>query len=275
VPELPEVETVRRQLAAALTGGRVIQARLNRRDICETPDRRRTSPRDLLEGQVIAGFERRGKQLAVVADSGRILVVHLGMSGQLLLLGPGERPSRTNHIHAEWRFDNERRLAFRDPRRFGGLWTLTTRAALEARWESLGPDGLEASGGRLAGAAGRSRRAIKAVLLDQAVLAGVGNIYADEALFRAGVSPRRPACRLSTQDWSNLANAIRRTLRDAIDARGSTLRDYVAADGSRGNAQVLHRVYGRQGQACLNCGRRLRGLRLAQRATVYCPACQH
>ena len=274
MPELPEVETVRRQLAGALIGARVTRASLHRRDICVPDHGRRVAPEDLLQAQVMVGFERRGKQLAIVAGSGRILVVHLGMSGQLLLLDQNERPKRGNHIHAEWQLENGRRLAFRDPRRFGGLWTLRSRAALEARWETLGPDGLKASGRLLASAAGRSRRAIKAVLLDQSVLAGVGNIYADEALFRSAIFPRRPACRLSATDWGRLADAIRETLGEAVRAKGSSLRDYVAADGSTGNAQILHQVYGRDGMPCLTCGRRLRGVRLAQRATVYCPSCQ-
>jgi formamidopyrimidine-DNA glycosylase len=145
---------------------------------------------------------------------------------------------------------------------------------LEARWAALGPDALGITGGDLEGRAGESDRAIKAVLLDQGVLAGVGNIYADEALFRAGLSPRRKARRFGPDDWHRLAGAIRETLAEAVRARGSTLRDYVGAAGEAGQAQLLHRVYGRRGEPCTNCGRRLKGIRLAQRATVYCPACQ-
>lgn len=275
VPELPEVETVRRGLEHAALGRRVLSATLHRTDVCRTQSGRPASAADLLAGDRIATLERRGKQLAIIGRSGRVIVVHLGMSGQLIALGRGEPPRRATHIHAEWSLGNGTRVIFRDPRRFGGIWTLTSREALAERWEDLGPDALTITGPALHDVAGRSSRAIKSVLLDQRALAGVGNIYADEALFRAGISPRRLARRLSPKDWSRLAAAIRETLRDAVKARGSTLRDYVGARGESGEAQLRHRVYGRGGQPCLTCDKPLRTLTLSQRTTVYCRTCQH
>jgi formamidopyrimidine-DNA glycosylase len=273
VPELPEVETVRRSLAAMI-GRRIVAARLFRADMCTTASGRRARPADLLAGEVVRELMRRGKQLAIIAQSGRVLVVHLGMSGQLRLLKPGSKAQKTNHIHAVWSLDDGSRLTFRDPRRFGGLWTLESRAALEERWSGLGPDALTMSPRDLAVAAAGSRRVIKALLLDQTALAGVGNIYADEALFAAGVRPSRRADRVKPEECERLTRAIRRVLALAVEARGSTLRDYVAADGRAGQAQLRHAVYGRGGFACVNCGTVLRSVSLAQRTTVFCIRCQ-
>lgn len=266
------METVRRGLERCWLGRMVVRAVLHRTDVCFT--RGQPRPADLLQGDRIAALERRGKQLAVVGRSGRVLVVHLGMTGQVLGLGRDQRPQKENHIHAEWLLEDGCRVIFRDPRRFGGLWPLASRTDLEMRWAELGPDALTVTGDALRSRAGQSQRAIKAVLLDQRVVAGVGNIYADEALFRAGLSPRRLASRLTPQVWDQLAAAIRETLTVAVGARGSTLRDYVGASGEAGGAQLLHQVYGRAGLPCVRCGRKLTGIRLAQRATVYCRGCQ-
>jgi formamidopyrimidine-DNA glycosylase len=274
VPELPEVETVRRGLERAVLGRRIKRALLRRRDFAVGERSKPASSAELLEGQSVASIERRGKQIAVIAGSGRVVVIHLGMSGQVLTLEAGAQPAQANHVHAEWHLADGARILFRDPRRFGGLWALSSRKALSRRWEELGPDALNAAGSDLHEAAGTSARTIKAVLLDQAVLAGVGNIYADEALFAAGISPRRRARSLSQEEWGLLAHQIRVVLAEAIQAKGSTLRDYVGTSGEEGRAQTLHRVYGRGGEPCFICGAVLRSLTLAQRTTVYCPTCQ-
>lgn len=287
MPELPEVERLRRSLEPHILGKRVASARLRRRDICEsfagepptiTPVR--TAPERLLLGSTITGTLRRGKQLALFADTGRILCVHLGMSGQLLFRpGPPTRPLPT-HVHALWTLTSadgsiHGTLLFRDPRRFGGLWTFDSLAALRhARWNRLGPDALLVWPRALRKAFAGSRRAVKAALLNQSVVAGVGNIYADEALFKARIHPARDAANITEQECANLAGAIRRTLRRAIQSGGSTIRDYRDADGNAGTASLHHAVYGRSGQPCRVCRHRLSSGLLAQRTTVWCPVCQ-
>jgi formamidopyrimidine-DNA glycosylase len=273
VPELPEVETIRLALVPALVGRRVASVRLLRPDICTPAPGAPCSPAGLLRGQRVRALDRRGKQLAIIADRG-ILLVHLGMTGSLSALGPGQAPARPNHLHAIWTLDDGRRLVFRDPRRFGGLWPLPGPDALAARWATLGPDALRISGPGLRARCGASARPIKAALLDQAVTAGIGNIYADEALFASGIHPATPAASLGKVDFLRLASAIRATLRQAIRRGGSTIRDYVNSAGQPGTAQTRHAVYGRSGKPCLRCQRRLAAIRLAGRATVFCPHCQ-
>lgn len=274
MPELPEVETVRRTLEPHLVGRRVARADLRRPDIL----RGDSSPAALLQGATIHALQRRGKQLAILASSRaakpRILLVHLGMTGQLIHHAGKADPLSTTHVHALWTLSGGGTLLFRDPRRFGGLWSIPSVADLEARWAALGPDGLVITGDRLAAAAGRSARAIKASLLDQAVVAGVGNIYADEALFRAGIRPRRASRLLTRHDFERLAVAIREVLHAAVEARGSSIRDYVDGSGFPGKAQLAHAVYGKGGLPCRVCGTRLRSAQVAQRTTVWCPTCQ-
>lgn len=278
MPELPEVESVRRSLSPGLTGSTITRATLLRADIV-TGD---AGPADLLQGQRVVELRRRGKQLAILADSGRVLLVHLGMTGQLRWHNPQPSAGRHDHVHARWSVRPARpkpgesgaTLIFRDPRRFGGLWTLPTPAALDVHWSRLGPDALEITGEALGAAGQRSRRAIKALLLDQAALAGVGNIYADEALFAASIHPRRRASSLSDEEAQRLAASVRAVLAAAIDAGGSTLRDYVSGDGVPGGFQERHAVYGRAGRPCTRCGSRLASALIAQRTTVWCPRCQ-
>ena len=272
MPELPEVESVRRSLAP-LVGRRIARAHLLRADICEPEPGARRGPHAILQGATVDALDRRGKQLAIIARDDRVLVVHLGMTGQLRLLGPGSPPDRTDHIHARWNLDDGSRLVFRDPRRFGGLWPLS-KSTLEVRWSDLGPDGLGITAEQLRAAAAHSSRPIKAVLLDQGIVAGVGNIYADEALFVSGIRPTRRAMRIRPPEWGILAEAIRQTLAAAVMARGSTLRDYVDATGASGTAQERHQVYGRGRLPCTRCGDLLTVGTVAQRTTVYCRSCQ-
>lgn len=273
MPELPEVESLRLSLLP-LVGRRIASVRLHRADIVTSHDGSTIRPRHLLAGATVTELRRRGKQLAILAGDGRVLIVHLGMSGQLFLVPAGGRLSKADHIHSTWSLDGRDRLFFRDPRRFGGLWTLPTLDALNERWSALGPDALEVSGPILAAAAQTSQRAIKALLLDQTVLAGVGNIYADESLFLSGIRPGRRSDRLSLPELDILAKAVRTVLRGAIRAGGSTLRDYANASGEAGTAQQSHAVYGLAATPCAVCGTILVGSVIAQRTTVHCPQCQ-
>jgi formamidopyrimidine-DNA glycosylase len=281
MPELPEVERVRLSLVPHLRGRRIVTARLFRADICESygPSLKvvDTTPAALLEGDRVEALERRGKQLAIIGRSGRVLSVHLGMSGQLLWKRAGE-PLPGSHVHAAWEIGGRGdagTLVFRDPRRFGGLWTFESVEDLHAaRWNALGPDALTITSEQLAEGLRGSRRAIKAALLDQSVAAGVGNIYADEALFLAGLRPTRQAGRLTGEQVEKLASAVREVLRRSIESGGTTLRDYVDANGERGRAQDGHLVYGRGGEPCRGCGAKLRQGLVAQRTTVWCHRCQ-
>jgi formamidopyrimidine-DNA glycosylase len=273
VPELPEVESLRLSLLP-LIGRRIASVRLYRPDIATSHDGSAIRPRHLLSGATVTELRRHGKQLAIIAGDGRVLIVHLGMSGQLLLIHRGSRPQKTDHIHSTWTLNDHSSLHFRDPRRFGGLWVLPSADTLADRWSTLGPDALDVSASFLAAATQTSQRAIKALLLDQAVLAGVGNIYADESLFLSRIRPDRPANGLNTPEIAALAKAVRTVLRRAIRAGGSTLRDYANAAGEAGTAQKAHAVYGLAGKPCSVCDTTLIGSVLAQRTTVHCPRCQ-
>ena len=275
MPELPEVENVRRSLIPHLVGCSILRAGLLRSDVCTTFDGSSPTSLNLLEGGRITLIERRGKQLAIVADDGRVLSIHLGMTGQVLVRPAPPEPSE-KHVHALWTIEGSETLViFKDPRRFGGLWTFPDLASLHRlRWSGLGPDGLADAPETWAEGLRAGRRAVKAAMLDQSVVAGVGNIYADEALFRAGIRPSLLTSRLSAAQAANLAQRTRTLLEEAVEAGGSTLRDYRNADGESGSQQLAHRVYGRGGLPCLVCGSKLRIGVVAQRTTVWCPSCQ-
>lgn len=269
MPELPEVETVRRSLAPHLIGRVIASARVNRRDFV-TGD---ATPGALLQGTTVKRLDRRGKQLAVIADNGKVVIVQLGMSGQVLVTKSASKLPA--HVHALWTIKGkDASILFRDPRRFGGLTTLPTPEALNELWSTLGPDGLTVTGGELWRAVHTSNRSIKAALLDQAVVAGVGNIYADESLFEAGIHPKANCRRLSRARIDRLATTVVAVLGRAVEARGSSLRDYRDAEGLEGSYALQHRVYGRAGLPCPRCGRPLSKTTVAQRTTVYCFSCQ-
>ncbi|HYE02995.1 MAG TPA: bifunctional DNA-formamidopyrimidine glycosylase/DNA-(apurinic or apyrimidinic site) lyase [Phycisphaerales bacterium] len=286
MPELPEVECVRRSLEPLLAGARVLRAELLRPDIVTGPAR----ARDLLQGTEAVALRRHGKQLAILGRPGRrggpaprdrearVLLVHLGMTGQLMLLPAGASPERPGHVHARWRVrrpdGTEHLLVFRDPRRFGGLWTFRSVAELEVRWSGLGPDALELSARDLSTALAGTTRAVKAALLDQRVAAGIGNIYADESLHLAGIHPAARSDRLRAGQVRALARAIPAVLRRSIRAGGTTRRDYTDGLGRAGRAGRRLAVYGRAGAPCLSCGTCLRESTVAQRTTVHCPLCQ-
>jgi formamidopyrimidine-DNA glycosylase len=280
LPELPEIEHLKRSLEPILVGAAVDRVILRRKDVAWVLGRRLKHPtrRELLQDTTIVGLQRHGKNLALVGESGAVLCVHLGMSGQFRFVPFGERLAPSNHVHCLWHLrsnDVAGRLFFRDPRRFGGLWAAASLEQLfQNRWNGLGPDALTISGSSLASRIGSTRRTIKAALLDQAVLAGVGNIYADEALFRAGIHPCAAASKLPRENVDRLADAIGEVLCEAIHAGGSTIRNYVDAAGREGDFVSQHQVYGRAGQPCLRCGKPLVSANVAQRTTVFCDACQ-
>jgi formamidopyrimidine-DNA glycosylase len=269
MPELPEVETTRRGLAPHLDGRRIVAVTLRR------PDLRWPIPAEvprLLPGQPITGLRRRAKYLLLDTAPGSALL-HLGMSGSLRVL-PADTPV-TTHDHVDLALDSGRVLRFNDPRRFGCLlWQPagTTHALLQG----LGPEPLsDAFDGDYLHALSRGRTAsVKTFLMDQAVVVGVGNIYAAESLFRAGIAPGRAAGRVSRAHYEALAAAVKAILAHAIRRGGTTLRDFISPDGTPGYFEQELFVYGREGEPCKVCGQPLRGRRLGNRATAWCRTCQ-
>src|SRR5712691_1469632 len=267
MPELPEVETIRLQLAPRLTGRTLTRV--------EILDPRLTRPFDLfevaeeLEGDRVHGVERRGKYLVLRLESGLALLVHLRMTGSF-----GFAP--TSHERAVLELDDGSRLVFRDVRRFGTWLVLEGGAADEYLTAKNGPEPLGPSftARQLGTSLARRKAALKSVLLDQRVVAGLGNIYADEALWRARLNPLRPASSLASDEVRRLHRAIRATLDAAIERQGSTLRDYATPDGSEGSMQDEFRVYGRGGEPCPRCGTSIAKTRVGGRGTWYCPRCQ-
>ncbi|MFW6061102.1 MAG: bifunctional DNA-formamidopyrimidine glycosylase/DNA-(apurinic or apyrimidinic site) lyase [Phycisphaeraceae bacterium] len=280
MPELPEVERVRDTLGARLPGRKVRAVRFRRREVVRGGSR----PSDLLAGDRIERVDRLGKQLAIVGASGRCVCVHLGMTGSLRWERKGAKGSRGRgakgaegeiHVHLTWTLDDGSTLRFRDPRRFGGVWTFGSVAALhERRWAVLGPDALRVRPGELHRRLQGTRRGLKAALLDQRLVAGLGNIYVDELLFMCGFPPTRPADTLGADEVRGLVRRMRSLLRRAIAAGGSTFRDYAGANGEKGRFQHRHRVYGRGGEPCTRCGAVLAEVTVAGRTTVFCTCCQ-
>jgi formamidopyrimidine-DNA glycosylase len=269
MPELPEVENVRLTLLKLAGGQRVQKATLHRPDIVTGS----ATPQSLLQGKVIANVLRHGKQLAILADDPQqsVINIHLGMTGRLMGV-TGPLPA---HAHVQWTLANGDTLVFIDPRRFGGLWTFGAYAQLlDERWSKLGPDALLITAQQLARALSKTQRCLKAALLDQNLVAGLGNIYVDELCFNCGIRPDRMACECNVGNCQLLVRQMRKLLKTAIKNGGSTLRDYVMVNGQSGRYQNLHKVYGRAGKPCVTCATPLHGGLLAGRTTVFCPVCQ-
>ena len=269
MPELPEVETTRRGLAPHVEGRRVVAVTLRRRDL-RWPIPRVLSTR--LPGQRIDAVERRAKYLLLHTAAGSALL-HLGMSGMLRVLAPETPPGP--HDHYDLVLDSGRVLRFTDPRRFGCLlwqWPGETHNLLAA----LGPEPLtDDFDGDLLWQLSRGRSAaVKLFIMDNAVVVGVGNIYASEALFAAGIDPRKPAGSISRARYARLAGEIKRILAWAIERGGTTLRDFLNPDGAPGYFFRELFVYGRAGEPCKSCGATIRQATLGQRSTFWCPRCQ-
>lgn len=270
MPELPEVETTRRGLLPHLVGRRI------RGVAVRNPNLRWPVPPDLarrLKGEEIRDIRRRGKYLLIDCRKGHLLV-HLGMSGRLTLVPAGLAPRK--HDHVDVVLDDGRMLRLTDPRRFGAMLWLESPADRHALLKDLGMEPLEAgfSGAALAARARGRRVAVKQFLMNGGIVTGVGNIYASESLFHAGIHPGRSAGRISRQRWERLAAAVRATLERALAAGGSTLRDFASAEGRAGRFQYRFSVYDREGKPCPACRTPIRALRQGQRSTFYCPACQ-
>ena len=270
MPELPEVETTRRGLAPHVEGRRVTGVILRR------PDLRWPIPAEVgeqLPGRRIAAVRRRAKYLLMDTDAGDSALLHLGMSGMLRVL-PGDTPVGA-HDHVDLALDSGRVLRFTDPRRFGSL--LWQPAGTEHELlRGLGPEPLsDAFDGDWLFARSRGRSApVKSFLMDQRIVVGVGNIYAAESLFRAGISPMRAAGKVSRERYAALAGAVREILAYAITRGGTTLRDFLSPDGAPGYFEQELSVYGRGGLPCPTCGGLLREASIGQRASVWCPRCQ-
>jgi formamidopyrimidine-DNA glycosylase len=273
MPELPEVETVRRRLVPVLEGATIERA--------EIVDPRLTRPfdpavvADRLVGETVATVDRRGKYLLWRLASGRTLVVHLRMTGSFRHAPTGDLPADT-HRRATVLLDTGAEVAYRDVRRFG-TWELLDEGHLRPYLATrLGPEPLAPSfsSRRLARIAEGRRSPVKAFLLDQRRVAGIGNIYADEALWRARIHPRRPAGELDPGEISRLHRAVRAALRRGVELNGSTLSNYVTPDGESGRMQHEFHVYGRLGQPCDRCGRPIERIVVAGRGTWLCPRCQ-
>jgi formamidopyrimidine-DNA glycosylase len=271
LPELPEVETVARGLAPHIEGRRIASARHSR--LCRALPSRAALKRGLARRRLTRVW-RRGKYLLCDLDNTRVLMVHLGMSGQLVLEPLRSRPRR--HMHLALRFAGlKAELRFYDPRRFGRVALGDMNQLSE--WTGLGRLGIEPLESRAAEIADALRardKRVKALLLEGSAVAGVGNIYADESLFRAGIHPLRVASALTRAESLRLAGQIRAVLGEAIRSGGSTIGDYVRHDGGAGGFQDEHLVYGREGESCPRCGRRIRRLEVAGRGTHVCTRCQ-
>lgn len=271
MPELPEVETTRRGIQP-LVVGRTVRRLIVRQSALRWP-----VPSDLphiIEGQTVQELARRGKYLLLRMDEGTV-IIHLGMSGSLRICTP-DLPLQ-KHDHVDLLFEHDLTLRFHDPRRFG-CWLWTTGDALRhPLLAGLGPEpfDLQFSGQYLYSAARHRTIPVKTLIMDHRVVVGVGNIYANEALFRSGVDPRRSARRIAKAGYQRLADSIRSVLGDAIHAGGTTLRDFVNERGAPGYFQQTLDVYGRAGEGCRSCGTRIARLRIGQRSTFYCPRCQH
>ena len=270
MPELPEVETTRRGLEPRVVGRRF------RDVVVRNPNLRWPVPRDLrsrLRGEEVLAIRRRGKYLLFDCPNGHLLV-HLGMSGRLTVV-PADRPALA-HDHIDLQLEGQETIRLNDPRRFGAMLWVRGPAECHVLLKGLGVEPFDPafSGELLQALAGGRRVAVKQFLMNARVVTGVGNIYAAESLFRAGIHPLRQVDRISLQRWQRLAQAVRETLERALAAGGTTLRDYVSAGGEAGEYFAQCAVYGREGKPCNQCGRPVRALRQGNRSTFYCVGCQ-
>src|SRR5215472_5706652 len=290
MPELPEVETVARGLQAAVAGRRILSVTLRKTDFIDDP----AAIERELPGRHIVRIERFGKfmllrlaervsvpapgAVAVESAPARVparrseaLLVHLGMTGHLAPHLP-EQPL-AKHTHVTFALDDGRELRYTDARRFGRMAYLSGPALAE-ELRRFGADPLDVDAGEFARRIHTSRARIKALLLDQSVLRGVGNIYADESLWRAGIHPAKIGARLTPTELASLRKELRKILLKAIELRGSSISDFVDAGGLPGDYQQHHRVYGRDGRACFRCGKKIRRIVVAGRSSHFCPVCQ-
>ena len=270
MPELPEVETTLRGIAPHLHHRQIADV------VIRNPSLRWPIPGDLpelLRDQTVRSLQRRAKYLLIAFDHGT-LILHLGMSGSLRIQPVGTPAQK--HDHFDLVLDNGQLLRLRDPRRFGAVLWHEGDIAQHPLLSALGPEPLSAgfNAEHLYAATRKRKAAIKLVIMDNHVVVGVGNIYANEALFRAGIRPQLAAGKLSRERCAKLTRTIKEVLRAAIKKGGSSLRDYVDSEGKQGYFQQHYFVYGRTGEPCRRCGSAIKQLRQGQRSTFYCPQCQ-
>lgn len=282
MPELPEVETVRRGLMPSMEGATILRADVNR------PDLRWPFPDQMaerLQGQKVLNLRRRSKYLLLDLSGGETLLIHLGMSGRMLVSGDPlgqfvhEHPAPEKHDHVVFHMDNAARVTFNDPRRFGAMDLLTTATADSHKLLAvLGPEplGNDFHEQHLVDAFAQKNSPVKSALLDQRIVSGLGNIYVCEALFRAGIHPARKAGRIRAKRVAALVPIIRAVLSEAIEAGGSSLRDFKQADGELGYFQHRFDVYGREGAPCRseNCTGFVQRIVQSGRSSFFCPKCQ-
>lgn len=282
MPELPEVETVRRGLAPSMESAVIERAQVNR------PDLRWPFPEGMAErlrGRRVLSLRRRSKYILADLDSGETLLIHLGMSGRMLVSGDPlgqfvhDHPAPEKHDHVVFDMDNGARITFNDPRRFGAMDLLETATAEDSKLLSvLGPEplGNAFSESYLVAALKGKNTAVKSALLDQGIIAGLGNIYVCETLFRAGIHPKRKAGQIAAARIAALVPIIREVLNDAIAAGGSSLKDFRSAGGELGYFQHRFDVYDREGQPCHSdgCPSVIRRIVQSGRSSFYCPSCQ-
>ena len=280
MPELPEVETIARGLHKRVAGDTIQSIWLG-----EKPEPLKSSPRDIakvLEHSKIVQVRRVGKHIVFdlkQPSKGRDRrerngqwVVHLGMTGKMQVTTPDAEVAK--HTHAIARLASGREVRFVDPRRFGRLAVVGAQPSASVSFQAPGDEPLESQAERFLELFRRRKTPIKSALLNQRLLSGVGNIYADEALFRAGIRPRRRAASLTRDRLLQLHAAVQEVLREAIELGGSSVSDYVNADGEEGFFQLRHRVYGREGEPCLVCGTPIKRVVIAGRSSHYCSHCQ-
>ncbi len=272
MPELPEAETIARALEPFLAGRRIAQAVVLRADLLREPP---VSFVQRIRGRLVEKVGRRGKNVVLTLDGHRGIVVNLGMTGRLLLTRAGERAPGALHPGVIFHLDEGPRLIYDDIRRFGSLRAYSADA-LRSWSRSLGPEPLARSFTvrALASLLNGSRAPIRSWLLDQSRVAGVGNIYANEALFRSGIHPLREAGSLEQEEVRSLHRALRRVLREAVRSRGTTLRDYRDPLGAEGSFGSYLAVYGREGEGCGRCGQPIVRIVLGGRSAFLCPRCQ-
>ncbi len=270
MPELPEVETIVRALSASLTGLTVSAAVVRRKDVIHGYP---AALAKFLPQQKITHIYRRAKRIMIALDAPTELVIHLGMTGRLDLVAPNSAIEKHTHLRLTFAdFDEE--LRFRDPRRFGGVWLWPADDKhIGPRLGPLGPEPLTLKAGEFFDLLQRNRQ-IKALLLDQSAIAGIGNIYCDEALYATGIHPTTKSNDLDTKLAGLLLRQIKRILNKAIDFRGSTLSDYRRPDGSAGGYQHQHKVYDREGKKCRKCGTIIERMQVTGRSSYVCPVCQ-
>jgi formamidopyrimidine-DNA glycosylase len=273
MPELPEVETVARGLQSALPGRRILTVRLGKTDFIEDPA---ALERDL-PGSRIASVRRYGKFMLIELqprDANQpkfALQVHLGMTGRMVVSAPDEPVAP--HTHVFMALDDGREVRYTDPRRFGFM-RIVAEDAREALLAKVGLEPLTASEAEFREKIGARQARIKALLLDQHVLGGMGNIYTDESLWRARINPKRLGANLTSREIHQLYHAMRQVLTEAIESRGSSISDFVDSYGLPGNFQQKHRVYDREGLKCFRCGDRVKRAIVAGRSSYFCPHCQ-